>query len=155
MRYNVITSILLSLLCIHAMAVITEEDPCDEYAHIKMSVSILGTELQYDISNNGTEVVPYVDSVWITNGNDTTQIIWTGNTQSGEPIDISHFERGLYVIWIQIGDCVMGRQFISRGYYTDVNNPKDTIFASKILRDGQWFILSGDHTYTPSGQQVE
>ena len=132
---------------------------CEEYKHINFSVSLSGSNLRYDQSNNGTIEPPHADSVWIMwHTEDTISVVYTGHAQSGEFIDISSFERGFYGLHVLIGECKMAQSFIfrGRGQTTTIGQePVVTNTASKILRNGQILILRSDKTYTLQGQQVE
>ncbi len=130
---------------------------CEEYKHINFSVSLSGSNLRYDQSNNGTIEPPNADSVWIMwHTEDTISVVYTGHAQSGEFIDISAFERGYYVLHVLIGECEMSRMFVYRG--RSVTRVQDAVVndaAAKILRNGQIYILRGENIYTLHGQQVE
>jgi hypothetical protein len=125
-------------------------DPCEMYRDINMTISLNRNVLRYDLSMNGTTTPPYVDSVWIATGKDM-QIIQTYYVQSGEPIDISFLEKGYYILYIQLGNCVMGRTFIWRGEYGTANqqlqiNQESSVY--KVFKNGMLLIIHGDRIYT-------
>ena len=133
------------------------EDSCEEYSHIKYAISINRNILKYDLSNNGTTEPPYVDSVWIADDNDSILQVYY-DIQSQDDIDISFLERGHYVLYVQVGNCVMGRMFIARGTYpTDIDDILElhSQTISKFIRNGQLFIRRGDLIYTIQGQKKE
>ena len=95
--------------------------------------------------NNGTTEPPHVDSVWITDTNDSIMQVYY-DVQSGDEIDIAFLPRGNYFLFIQMGDCIRGILFIARGTYpTDIDD---------IFRNGQLFIRRGDVIYTTDGRIV-
>ena len=155
---QIIIFVVISQLAV-ASGMASDTTACEEYKQIKFSVSVVGTKVRYDLSNNGTLEPPHADSVWITfHTEDTTSVVYTGHAQSGEFIDISSFERGFYGLHVLIGECKMAQSFIFRGRgqtTTLGQEPVVTNTASKILRNGQILILRGDKTYTLQGQQVE
>ena len=143
--------------CIFMSQAMANEDPCEEYAQFYYAVSVNWNILKYDLSNNGTTEPPHVDSVWITDANDSIIQVYY-DVQSGDGIDISFLPRGYYLLFIQMGDCVQGRLFIARGAYPsdiDIVSDERTHSATKILRNGQIFILRGDGVYTLQGQEVK
>ena len=134
-----------------------DEDPCEEYAQFYYAISVNRNILKFDLSNNGTTEPPHVDSVWITDTNDSIMQVYY-DVQSGDEMDIAFLPTGNYFLFIQMGDCVQGRLFIARGYHPsdiDIVSDERTHSATKILRNGQIFILRGDGVYTLQGQEVK
>ena len=132
------------------------EDPCEEYAQFYYAISVNRNILKFDLSNNGTTEPPHVDSVWITDTNDSIMQVYY-DVQSGDEIDIAFLPRGNYFLFIQMGDCIRGILFIARGTYpTDIDDiwelHSQTI--SKFIRNGQLFIRRGDVIYTTDGRIV-
>ena len=132
----------------------TTPDPCNEYKHINMTVVNYGNRtIHYDVSNSGTITPPYVDSVWITNRANNI-VVFTGHAQSGELIDISFLTRGYYALWIQIGDCIIGKQFtVNRNGTSASCEEYRTINITTQMNDDRsamYYDLSNDDgTITP------
>ena len=157
MKNHFITLICFVLIASFVLPIYAEDaNPCDTYRYINMTVYIRGNYVYYDLSNNGTIEAPHVDSVWITRGEDQSTVKATSYAQSGEPVyDISTLDRGHYILWIKIEECVLGRLFIVRGVHSgNTNIFKENIFTSKILRNGQLLIIRDKKTYTVTGQEV-
>ena len=156
MKNNFIAVIYFVLIACFALPTYAVDDnPCYVYQDIMMTVYFRGNYVYYDLSNNGTIVAPHVDSVWITKG-EARSIVATCHAQSGEPVyDVSSLERDYYILWVQIGECILARLFIARGVSSDISSAKENISASKILRDGQLFIIRDGVTYTATGQKVK
>jgi len=81
---------------------------------LNMTVSVMGTTLRYDLSNNGTidisDVV--ISSVQIT---DPAGLVWmTPTAGSGDPINISSLSRGHYIITVIADGNTYSRVFIKR-----------------------------------------
>ena len=97
-----------------------------------------------------------MDSVWIADANDSILQVYY-DIQSQDDIDISFLERGHYVLYVQVGNCVMGRMFIARGTYpTDIDDILElhSQTISKFIRNGRLFIRRGDLIYTTDGRIV-
>lgn len=134
-----------------------DEDPCEEYAQFYYAISVNRNILKFDLSNNGTTEPPHVDSVWITDTNDSIMQVYY-DVQSGDEIDIAFLPRGNYFLFIQMGDCIRGILFIARGAYpSDIDIVSDERIhpVTKILRNGQIFIIRGENVYTMQGQQIK
>ena len=158
MKNQFLTLICFVMIVSFASPIYAEDaDPCDTYRYINMTVYIRGNYVYYDLSKNGTIEAPHVDSVWITRGEDQSTVKATSYAQSGEPVyDISTLDRGHYILWIKIEECVLGRLFIVRGVHSgNTNIFKENIFTSKILRDGQILILRGENIYDICGRQIQ
>ena len=143
--------------CCFISPAMADDDPCEEYAQFYYAISVNRNILKFDLSNNGTTEPPHVDSVWITDTNDSIIQVYY-DVQSGDGIDIAFLPRGYYLLFIQMGDCVQGRLFIARGAYpSDIGVAQDerTHSATKILRNGQIFIIRGENVYTMQGQQIK
>lgn len=76
----------------------------------KMTTSVIYNTLRYDLSNNGYVEPPLVDSAWITD-KDTTRYLIVTHAQSMEAIDISMLDRGYYLLWVRVQDCLYGARF--------------------------------------------
>lgn len=86
--------------------------PCDEYY---MTVSNRkDSVLLYSLVRNQTLEEPHVDRVWIT-GKDTSVIILVAFVQPRDSLDISSLTRGVYICFVQVGDCIYNRIFTIRG----------------------------------------
>ena len=143
--------------CCFISPAMADDDPCEEYSYINYVVYTNWNILKYDLSNNGTTEPPHVDSVWITDANDSIIQVYY-DVQSGDGIDIAFLPRGYYLLFIQMGDCVQGRLFIARGSHpSDIGVAQDerTRFVTKVLRNGQIFIIRGENVYTMQGQQIK
>lgn len=144
---------IICVLLISVLWVFAAEQDCTTY-HV--STSVIGNTLRYDMSRQGTVEPPYVDSISITD--ETDSILLVSNVQSGEEIDISEFERGYYILWVRIKECLLARRFgKSTGDVTIVGETKEEKPhpIKTILRDGQILILRGDRTYTLTGLEVK
>ena len=106
MKYRLLAYLLLSLFTTTIIAQVSTD--CSVY---KMSTSVIRDTLRFDLSQNGTVEVPHVDSVWITTSDLSELLLFRGIIQPREPIDISLFERGYYLLWVQVGDCLYGARF--------------------------------------------
>lgn len=157
MRLRYIACLLFTAI-IGILPILAETDPCDKYTQNNLSVWVQSRIncVYYDLSHNGTIVPPYVDSVWITTPEDTTNAVITSQAQSGECIDISVLPRGYYHIFVEFDGCVKVRMFIVNRAPSDITNiPSDVSIARKILRDGQLFIECDGKTYNAQGIKVE
>ena len=126
---------------------------CADYRHITLAVIVYANgTIRYDVSNNGKITPPYVDSVWITNTANKS-VVFTGHAQSKETIDISFLTRGYYALWIQMGDCVMGRVFTIRwnGVSTSCKEYRhiNVITKENEERSAMYYDLSNNGTITP------
>lgn len=146
-----ILCVFLAALSIHTLK--ADDDPCHIYGGA-MGIAVFRSTLVYDISKNGTITPPYVDSVWVTPA-DTSDVLMVTYAQNHEKIDISCLDRGIYVLFIRIGDCVIGRMFYYRGYATDVLETKTKPFVRKYIHNGKLLIKCDDKTYTVIGQEVK
>ena len=154
-HFKCLCSLLLAIISFSYIK--AEDNPCEEYSYINYVVYTNWNILKYDLSNNGTTEPPHVDSVWITDANDSIIQVYY-DVQSGDGIDIAFLPRGYYLLFIQMGDCVQGRLFIARGTYpSDVGVvlEEQTHSVAKILCGGQIYILRGDKTYTMQGMEVQ
>lgn len=152
MRNKLFVIVLAALFALPCVLYAAEQD-CSTY-HV--STSVIGNTLRYDMSRQGTVEPPYVDSIWITDKTDS--ILYVSYVQSGEEIDISEFERGYYILWVRVKECLLARRFgKSTGDVTIVGETKEekTLPIKTSLRGGQILILRGGHTYTLSGQEVK
>ena len=143
--------------CCFISPAMADDDPCEEYSYINYVVYTNWNILKYDLSNNGTTKPPHVDSIWITDANDSIMQVYY-DVQSGDGIDIAFLERGYYILHVQIADCIMTRMFIARGYHPsdiDIVSDERTRFVTKVLRNGQIFIIRGENVYTMQGQQIK
>ena len=81
---------------------------------LHMTVSVLGSTLRYDFSNNGTIDISdlIISSVRITDtmGN----LLMTSDAGSGEPIDISSLARGYYILYVEADGQTYGARFGKR-----------------------------------------
>ncbi len=149
----------MSLLGGISLQTFAESFSCEEYKQIKMSCSVSRDQcLQYDVTNNGTIIPPYVDSVWIAKKkeDEIIEIIQVYyNIQSSECINISFLERGYYILYVQMKDCIMGCLFFSRASPADIEPPVKQTMCNKILRDGQLFIEHHGKTFTILGEKLE
>ena len=103
--------LLLILLCIPCFGIMYAQDTnCDGH---DLSTATIYNTLCYDLSKNGTVVPPHADSVWIDTPNDTSVFV-ISHAQSGDYINISHLERGYYLLHVQIGSCVHTKRFGKR-----------------------------------------
>ena len=79
--------------CCFISPAMADDDPCEEYSYINYVVYTNWNILKYDLSNNGTTKPPHVDSIWITDANDSIMQVYY-DVQSGDGIDIAFLERG-------------------------------------------------------------
>ena len=113
--------------------------------------------LIYDLALNQTLEPPHVDSAWITNA-DTSQIVMVVHEQPREEVNISLLDRGYYLLHAQISDCSYTKMFIKRGKGDAqdlMNTPPASPSATKILRDGQMFILLDNKIYNALGTRLQ
>ena len=135
---------------------ITAPDPCIAYRNTTIAVTVAEdySTIRYDLADEGMPTTIAVDSIWITN-NAVSPVVLTGHAQPGEPIDISFLRKGLYVLWVQIEDCVKeGPQFRIDRISTDLDSPADSETAVKILHNGQLLILRNNKVYTLQGVET-
>ena len=166
-----VQNLMIHIVCVSFFAIYfsypakADEDPCEEYAQFYYAISVNRNILKFDLSNNGTTEPPHVDSVWITDTNDSIMQVYydvqSGDeidiVQSGDEIDIAFLPRGNYFLFIQMGDCIRGILFIARGTYpTDIDDILElhSQTISKFIRNGQLFIRRGDVIYTTDGRIV-
>ena len=131
-------------------------DPCEAYSNVTIAVTVAEdySTIRYDLADDGMPTTIAVDSIWITN-NAVSPLVLTGHAQPGEPIDISFLRKGLYVLWVQIEDCVKeGPQFRIDRISTDLDSPADSETAVKILHNGQLLILRNNKVYTLQGVET-
>lgn len=148
-------TVFLLLFVFSIIPMVAENTPCEEYQHINMTCAINRTCLYYDISNNGTITAPYVDSVWITNAENTEEVIMICYAQSGECIDIASLDRGHYIIYVPIDDnCIMARLFIYRGTPSNIGEISIDSLHAKEYKEGMLLIHSGGKTYTLQGTEI-
>lgn len=143
----------LALLCFFSIYACAEED-CSNYW---LTTSVIGNTLRYDLSKNGTVEPPQVDSIWITNGEEQDVPIIVLFAQSGEAIDISMLDQGLYLLWVRIGNCLHCRQFGKRevsGTMLTSTYAGSNSCADKILRDGQLLIDRNGELFTVDGRKL-
>lgn len=130
----------------------TDTDPpvvysCEEYEDIYVSVMKQDLIVTFDLSNDGTIEPPFVDSVGIAPIADTSNPIRIYYIQSGEQIDISFLDYGVYALLIYMGDCVKGGAFIIEKSTNVENNS-----ALELVKKGKLFYNQGILYFrTPDG----
>ena len=88
----------------------SQDTNCGEH---HLSTATLYNTLRYDMSENGTVIPPHADSVWIDTP-DNPSILLISHAQSGDYINISHLERGYYLLHVQVESCVYTKRFGKR-----------------------------------------
>ena len=109
------------LLALFALPIYAEQNPCEEYKHVNLSVRLCGrASLIYHLSNDGIEP-PYVDSVWIENTEH--EPLRKLDAQSGDTIDVSFLEKHEpYILRVYMDGCMLSRTFVYRVTSTDLEN---------------------------------
>lgn len=132
------------LLALFALPIYAEQNPCEEYKHVNLSVRLCGrASLIYHLSNDGIEP-PYVDSVWIENTEH--EPLRKLDAQSGDTIDISFLEKqGPYILRVYIGECMLSRTFVHRVISTDLENN-----TTSLLEKRKFFYYKGVLYYEAS-----
>lgn len=138
------------LLALFALPIYAEQNPCEEYKHVNLSVRLCGrASLIYHLSNDGIEP-PYVDSVWIVNTEqEPLQKLYA---QSGDTIDVSFLEnQGHYILRVYINGCMMSRTFVYRITSTDLENN-----TTSPLQKRKFFYYKGVLYYeAPDGKRYD
>ncbi len=104
-------------------------------------------------SNENQGETPSIDGVWVV---DTDyNVVLTTDALPGDPIDISPLDKGIYLLQIQMGDCVTGKTFFQMNEIEEGLEPTSSAISHvKILSDDQILILRGDKTFTVTGQEI-
>jgi len=151
-----IANVLIVVFCLTSTLCYAEDSiTCESYPDFHPSIFFLHDSLVYYISGTQEYIGPAADSVWIENENGETVMVV--HALPGQKVDISSLKKGYYVFKIQIEECIMGRVFYKRNdppltALDDIPAPSS---ATKILRDGQLYILREGKTYTVTGQEVK
>lgn len=133
---------------------ITALDNCDIYKTILLHSRTSSNQnvLQYWLSNPDNIELPPIDSVWVINPDQ--EVVLVSYAQPMEDIDISFLPNWVYVLYIQLGECVKSKTFFvirNQGQSIDnVTSEQPPVY--KIIRDGQLYIRREGKTYSPDGR---
>ena len=156
MRSHILDLILCAICIFTPYCVWGQSKECDKEYQLEITYYNQHI-LIYEFISNHTLESPYVDSAWITNA-DTSQIVMVVHEQPREEVNISLLDRGYYLLHAQISDCSYTKMFIKRGKGDAqdlMNTPPASPSATKILRDGQMFILLDNKIYNALGTRLQ
>lgn len=81
---------------------------------LNMTISVWGSTLRYDLSNNGTIDISELNISSVTITNQYGIIVMTPTAGSGDPINISALSRGYYIITVVADGNVYSQMFMKR-----------------------------------------
>lgn len=121
---------------------------CEEYEDVYVSVIMHDLIVSIELSNNGTIEPPYVDSVWICPIAEPSNPIKTYYIQSGDKIDVSFLDYGIYAVLAHMGECIKGGGPIVIKRSNNVENNS----ALELVKKGDLFYYQGILYFrTPDG----
>ncbi len=135
---------------------ITALDNCDMYETVSLHRRTSSNQnvLQYWLRNPDNIELPPIDSVWVINPDQ--EVVLVSYAQPMEDIDISFLPNWIYLLSIQLGECVKSETFFvirNQGQSIDnVTSEQPPVY--KIIRDGQLYIRREGKTYSPDGRIV-
>lgn len=147
-----IITVLLSIAAVEPMKA-EDVDSCSQY--FMVVETFLDSTMHYFFAQDPSQEQPHVDSIWITDTAESSTIFLVSYAQPRERIDLSFLERGYYICFAQIGDCVSGRRFGFRGRKpTGTYNPyacEVQSSARKVIHNGQLYIVKDGIYYDVLG----
>lgn len=134
-----------------------EWDYCLEYADCYLLTDVTINVLRYSLTNTDQFENFHVDSVWVSSLYEPDVPLLVSDAQPEEDIVLSTLDQGEYLFSIQIGECVKRVQFYkhAQAEHESINTPDTPSYATKILRDGNLYILRGEKTFTITGAEVK
>ena len=135
---------------------ITASDSCDMYETVSLHSRTSSNQnvLQYWLRNPDNIELPPIDSVWVINPDQ--EVVLVSYAQPMEDIDISFLPNWVYVLYIQLGECVKSKTFFvirNQGQALDDIPAEAPVY--KIIREGQLLIQHNDKTYTVQGIEIK
>ena len=131
---------------------ITASDSCDMYETVSLHSRTSSNQnvLQYWLSNPDNIELPPIDSVWVINPDQ--EVVLVSYAQPMEDIDISFLPNWVYVLYIQLGECVKSKVlFVGRNQGQALDDITVEAPIYKIIRDGQLYIRREGKTYRLDG----
>ena len=148
----------LLVACIWTVASSAQTWTCDEYPDFSPYVTyITQNSITYYLSNNPDAILPPADSIWVLGTENQDTPVMVVHAKEGESIDISSLERGVYMLSIQLGDCVSGSVFFKRNDPIEegiIKVPLAIPSASKYIRNGRLLIEREGKIYDATGAEV-
>lgn len=129
-------------------------DSCSQYSMVVET--FIDSTMLYFFAQDPSMEQPHVDSIWIRGTAEYYSTIYlVSYAQPREKIDLSFLERGHYLCYAQIGDCVSVRMFGFRGRTpTGTHNPYACEVQSsvrKVIHNGQLYIVKEGVCYDVLG----
>lgn len=137
----------------HSGKQITASDSCDMYETVSLHRRTSSDQnvLQYWLRNPDNIELPPIDSVWVINPD--KEVVLVSHAQPEEDIDISFLPNWLYLLCVQLGECVKSETFwVIRNQGQSIDNvTSEQLPVYKIIRDGQLYIRREGKTYRLDG----
>lgn len=147
---------LLILFCLTRTLCYAEDSiTCEAYPDFQPRIYLYQDSLVYYIFKSQEYLGPAADRVWIEN--ESRETVMIVHALQGERVDISSLEKGYHICLIKLGECIGGRVFYKRNDppQTPINHIPASSSTTKVLRDGQLYILRDGRTYNAQGLRVE